>query len=157
MGVITVFIRGNVKLRTPAAKKQVSNEFFADLDPTHTEEVVDKHSPSHTLLTLDGREDLSRVLESDGAFTKRVGNREEVDEAAKNFESAFARFFSSAHNLQDNRTDLSGTLADWDVGFAIWAVVQAQKRQPSCQQENTHKWERLRRSQHKSTPQQRSR
>lgn len=46
-----------------------------------TKGVVDAHSPSHALLTLDGREDLGRILESDGTFTQAIRDGEEVDEA----------------------------------------------------------------------------
>ena len=45
-----------------------------------SESVVDADSPSHTLLTLDGREDLSRVLEGNGSFAEGVGDREQIDE-----------------------------------------------------------------------------
>lgn len=45
-----------------------------------TESVVDAHSPSHTLLTLDGREDLGRVLEGDRSLTEGVADSEQVDE-----------------------------------------------------------------------------
>lgn len=45
-----------------------------------TESVVDANSPSHSLLTLDGREHLGRVLESDWSFAQRVANGEEVNE-----------------------------------------------------------------------------
>ena len=47
----------------------------------HTEGVVDADNPCHTLLTLDRGEYLSGVLEGNGSFSKRVGDREEVDEA----------------------------------------------------------------------------
>ena len=49
----------------------------------HTKGVVDANSPSHTLLTLDRRENFGGVLESNRPFSKRIGDREEVDEAIK--------------------------------------------------------------------------
>lgn len=59
-------------------------------DPVHTGErqaedagegVVDAHGPGHALLTLDGGEDLSGILEGDWAFSEGVRDREEIDEA----------------------------------------------------------------------------
>jgi hypothetical protein len=43
---------------------------------SRTESVVDADDPGHALLSLNGREHLGRVLESDWAFTQRVGDRE---------------------------------------------------------------------------------
>ena len=47
-----------------------------------TECVVDADGPSHSLLTLNGREHLGGVLESDGPFTQGVADGEEVDESS---------------------------------------------------------------------------
>lgn len=41
-----------------------------------TEGVVNAHGPRHSLLTLDGGEDLGRVLEGHGAFTQGVTDGE---------------------------------------------------------------------------------
>lgn len=51
------------------------------LFPMLTKSIVDAYNPSHTLLSLDGREDLGRVLESDRAFSQRVAYGEEVDKS----------------------------------------------------------------------------
>ena len=48
-----------------------------------TKGVVDADSPSHALLTLNGREYFGRVLERDRAFAQRVGNCEEIDESSQ--------------------------------------------------------------------------
>ena len=45
-----------------------------------TESVVDAYRPCHALLTLDRREDLSRVLECHWSFSERVADGEEVHE-----------------------------------------------------------------------------
>lgn len=45
-----------------------------------TKSVVDAHSPCHTLLTLDGREDFCRILECNRTFSQRVCDREQVHE-----------------------------------------------------------------------------
>lgn len=52
-----------------------------EVDLVLTEGVVDADGPGHALLTLDGRENFGRVLESDGSFAQRIGDCEEVDEA----------------------------------------------------------------------------
>jgi len=48
-----------------------------------TESVIDANSPSHTLLSLDGREHLGRILERDWAFAQGVGDGEEIDESGR--------------------------------------------------------------------------
>ena len=45
-----------------------------------TKGVVDANGPSHSLLSLNGREHLCRVLESDWPFAQRVADSKEVDE-----------------------------------------------------------------------------
>lgn len=73
--------------------------------------VVDADSPRHALLTLDGREDLGRVLEGNWTLTERVHDGEEIDE-------------------QYNRADLFSAAA---------ALVQ--QRKTTTQQEEAHEWE----------------
>jgi hypothetical protein len=46
-----------------------------------TKGVVDAHSPSHALLTLDSREDLGGILKSDWTFTQAIRDGEEINEA----------------------------------------------------------------------------
>lgn len=46
-----------------------------------SEGIVDAHSPGHALLTLDRGENLGRVLESDGTFSERVHDGEQVDKS----------------------------------------------------------------------------
>lgn len=77
---MTVFIRGNVKLRTPAVEYQVSKESIVPRIEVLTKSVVDADSPSHSLLTLDGGEHLRGILESHRSFTQRVADCEQVDE-----------------------------------------------------------------------------
>ena len=77
-----------------------------------SEGVVDAHGPSHALLTLDGGEDLGRVLESNGTLTQRVGDCEEVDE-------------------ENDGADLS--TGRRGIGL--------KHRQTSGQEEDTHEWE----------------
>ena len=48
-----------------------------------TESVVDTDSPRHSLLTLNGREDLGGVLESYWSFTQGVGDGEQVNESGR--------------------------------------------------------------------------
>lgn len=98
VGVMTVFIRGNVMLRTPAITRENQVSTAPQKKKTHvspesrrrvrccplsmlTKGVVDGHGPGHALLTLDRGEDLGRVLEGHGALAQRVGNGEEVDES----------------------------------------------------------------------------
>ena len=79
---MTVFIRGKVKLRTPATKDYERN--IDELTSrTLTEGIVDANSPSHSLLSLYGREYLGRILESDWPFAQGVANGEEVDEPGR--------------------------------------------------------------------------
>lgn len=64
---MTVFIRGNVRLRIPASENV--SQITADPDMRMlTESVVDADSPSHALLTLDGGEYLGGILESHWSF-----------------------------------------------------------------------------------------
>jgi hypothetical protein len=80
VGVMTVFMRGKVKLRIPA-RNNISQIELRDLEPGGlTEGVVNANGPSHALLTLDRGEDFGRVLEGHRAFTQRVADREQVDE-----------------------------------------------------------------------------
>ena len=58
----------------------------------HTKGVVDADSPRHALLTLDRREDFSGVLEGNGSFAERVGDREDVDEPAMVISTVDSRF-----------------------------------------------------------------
>ena len=60
----------------------MSSVLLAGLTRSLTKEEVDGDGPSHTLLTLDGREDLGRVLERDRTLAERVADGEEVDEPA---------------------------------------------------------------------------
>lgn len=70
VGVMTVCIRGNVRLRMPAREKSVNKVFQYQLSRrVLTKGVVDANSPGHTLLTLNGGENLGRVLECDWSFT----------------------------------------------------------------------------------------
>ena len=48
-----------------------------------TESVVDADGPGHSLLTLDGGEYLSRVLESNGSLAQGVADGKEVDKPGK--------------------------------------------------------------------------
>jgi hypothetical protein len=79
---MTVFIRGKVKLRIPAKGDSVS-EISIRNDEMLTKSVVDANGPSHPLLTLNGREHLGRILESDWSFSQGVGDSEEVDESSR--------------------------------------------------------------------------
>jgi hypothetical protein len=71
---MTVFIRGNVKLRIPAKENYIRDitVHFGDWNIPLTKGIVDANSPSHSLLTLNSGENLGRVLESDWTFTQRV-------------------------------------------------------------------------------------
>ena len=80
---MTVCIRGKVRPRTPAKERLSVIELILNHLCIHTKGVVDAHGPGHTLLTLDGGEDLGRVLEGDGSLTQAVGNSEEIDESCK--------------------------------------------------------------------------
>ena len=82
---MTVRMRGNVRPRIPA---------FCQLSllPTYprsviavaerrtelTKSVVDADDPSHTLLTLNGGEDLGRVLERDGTFSQGAASQRDA-------------------------------------------------------------------------------
>jgi hypothetical protein len=59
VGVMTVCIRGKVKLRIPATQDTVSEMSLGRLDEMLTERVVDAHGPCHSLLSLNGGEHLS--------------------------------------------------------------------------------------------------
>lgn len=52
-----------------------------------TENVVDTNGPSHSLLSLNGREYLGRVLKSDWSFAQRVADSKEVDEPSQRKQS----------------------------------------------------------------------
>lgn len=52
-----------------------------------TENIVDANGPSHSLLSLNGREHLGRILESDRAFTQGVADGKEVDESSRGKQS----------------------------------------------------------------------
>lgn len=82
VAVMTVVIRGKVKLRTPAMKDVVSGGSSLVVSAALTESVVDANGPGHSLLTLNRREHLGRVLESDWPLAQRVGDGEEVDESS---------------------------------------------------------------------------
>ena len=82
VGVMTVCIRGKVKLRIPATQDFVS-DMSMGFDEILTESVVDANGPSHSLLTLNGGEHLGRVLESDWSFSQGVADGEEVDESSR--------------------------------------------------------------------------
>ena len=73
--------------------------------------VVDANGPGHALLTLDGGEDLGRVLEGDGPFSQRVHDCEEVDE-------------------EDDGAETSGS-----------APIFIEQRQTTCEQEDAHEGE----------------
>lgn len=66
---MTASIRGKVKLSTPATKDFVSAISMGVRSGMRTKSVVDADSPSHALLSLNGRKNLGRVLESDRSFT----------------------------------------------------------------------------------------
>jgi len=53
-----------------------------------TKGVVDADSPCHALLTLDGWEHFSGVLECHRSFSERVCDREEVDEPRRTISKA---------------------------------------------------------------------
>jgi hypothetical protein len=48
-----------------------------------TESVVDANGPSHSLFSMDSREDFGRVLESDWSFAQGVADGKEVDEPSQ--------------------------------------------------------------------------
>lgn len=79
-----------------------------------TKGVVDANSPGHSLLTLDGGENLSGVLESDWTFAQRITDGEKIHE-------------------QDDWSDLRSSTA-----------VVVQEGKTCGQQEDTHKGESLR-------------
>jgi hypothetical protein len=83
VGVMTVVIRGKVKLSTPAVIHWSAMASVNQLWSSPTKCVVDAHSPCHSLLTLNRREHFRRVLESYWAFTQRICDCEEVDEATR--------------------------------------------------------------------------
>lgn len=68
VGVITVCMRGNVRLRIPARKVSYYSPYR--FSRALTESVVDADSPCHTLLSLDGWENFGRILESYRALTE---------------------------------------------------------------------------------------
>lgn len=68
VGVITVCMRGNVRLRIPARKVSYYSPYR--FSRALTESIVDADSPCHTLLSLDGWENFGRILESYRALTE---------------------------------------------------------------------------------------
>lgn len=82
VGVMAFSILGKVKLRTPATSVSVIYMWRVIL--RLTEGVVDTDGPSHSLLTMDSREHLSRILESDGPLAHRIGDSKQVNEAELN-------------------------------------------------------------------------
>ncbi len=61
----------------------VSNDTRIMVKTMLTKSVVDADCPSHSLLTLNGREYFCRVLECNGAFSQGVADGEEVDESSR--------------------------------------------------------------------------
>lgn len=85
-------MRGKVKLRRPAVEEVCQKN--SDLRVMMlTKSVVDANSPSHSLLALNGREHLGRVLESDWSFTQRVADSEQVDESSRSKQSVKLKGF----------------------------------------------------------------
>lgn len=80
---MTFLIRGKVRLSTPATHAVVRRLPVQWRPETLTKGVVDANSPSHSLLSLNGGKHLGRVLESDGSFTQRIADREEVDKPSR--------------------------------------------------------------------------
>lgn len=97
-----------------------------------TEGIVDANGPRHSLLTLDGWEDLGGVLEGDWSFTERVANREEVHEPIPRKGSVATLTADIRLDIQDNWSDL---------GRTVLRLIQ--QRKPSGQQEDTHEREGL--------------
>ena len=104
--VIAVTIAGNVKPRIPAeivvSKSPQDRHTFRRL----TKSVVDANSPSHALLTLDGGEHFSGVLEGYWTFSHRVHDGEQVYESAilVSFGQSMLRY---DQNLQHDGTQSS--------------------------------------------------
>ena len=74
-----------------------------------TESVVNANSPSHSLLSLNGREHLGRVLKCDRSFTQRVADSEEIDEPGRRKWSAKLSMAKILDNLQNNWSNLFAT------------------------------------------------
>lgn len=74
VGVITVCIRGKVKLRIPATQDNFSATLVDLRFEMLTESVIDANCPSHSLFSLNGWKHLGRVLESDWSFSQRVAD-----------------------------------------------------------------------------------
>jgi hypothetical protein len=80
---MTVFIRGKVKLRTPARGYCVS-DISVDLGfGVLTERVVNADSPRHSLFTLNIGKHLCRILERDWSFTQGIADGEKIDESSR--------------------------------------------------------------------------
>jgi hypothetical protein len=79
---MTVFIRGNVKLRIPAVQCVSKIAVGASIEVL-TESVVDADGPGHALLTLDCGEHLGGVLECHWPFAQRVADGEQVDKPSE--------------------------------------------------------------------------
>lgn len=69
--------------------------------------VVDADSPSHTLLTLDGRENLSRVLESDWSFSQGICDCKKVDETVRALDPTIVKIIN---NKEQNTHSTTGPI-----------------------------------------------
>ena len=101
-------MRGNVKLRMPAAERRVIIGSILIMEfPTLTERIVDADSPCHALFSLDIWEDFCGVLESYRALSHGVGDGEKVDESS--WDTLLATLSASKSpsvHLQDDWSDL---------------------------------------------------
>lgn len=78
--VMTVFIRGKVKLRIPARTPSSESQQLTQRDQGLTKRIVDADCPGHSLFTLNGGEHLGGVLERNRSFTQGIADCEQVDE-----------------------------------------------------------------------------
>jgi hypothetical protein len=103
--------------RTPAICQRNPDSFGRR---RHTEEVVDKDDPRHSLFSLNRREDFGRVLESDRSFSERVTDGEQVNEKydGSDLRRLASRFIEErqscgeqedAHSGEGDQTELSAT------------------------------------------------
>ena len=83
VGVMTVCIRGKVKLRTPATPDIVRRILIDLRFRTPTKNVVNAHGPSHSLLSLNGREYFSGVLESYWSLPQGIAHCKQVDKSSQ--------------------------------------------------------------------------
>ena len=81
--VMTVCIRGKVKLRIPAIRGFVSKTLVSLGLEIGTKSIVDTNGPSHSLLSLNSGKHLGRVLESNWPFSQRVADGKKVDEPVR--------------------------------------------------------------------------